>query len=442
MAFAADGQGIISGAKDGTVRLWPTNAAARERFYEGNWMPIKFSKDGRMLAAINDQSKFVLLNLRTGEPEDSLQLGKIPFSRWAGAVSDDFRVLVHPLPEGGLRVWDLQSRKSVDLESHEIHRILGGNLSRRNSTPGWRRKRFHAVVESPGPFGSTRCGSQGKGALFSRNGDCPSLHFTTGRSRYGIQQRGRLKRNSRWRLTSASALHWHSQMTAAFSRSGSNPITETENAIRLWDTRNGKLLGVCKGHTQGVRWLAFSPDGETLASVSDDSTLRFWNVRTQQELLSIQRLADPIRDILFSPDGHWLAAKTLGGLRLLDGSADLTFRPARPISLHVGEPKSQFSLTRAALSICRHQKRKFQSVRSTRRLSPDSSAWITPRLKFQRNSTPVGAATEGFSPTSRSFPRAGQVFAGPRFGAVVRSNAAGFPPVAGRAAQGAFRSAL
>ena len=76
---------------------------------------------------------------------------------------------------------------------------------------------------------------------------------------------------------------------------GSNPMTEVENAIRLWDLRSGKLLGVCKGHTQGVRWLAFSADGETLASVSDDSTLRFWNVRTQQELLSIRRLADPIQ---------------------------------------------------------------------------------------------------------------------------------------------------
>jgi WD40 repeat protein len=104
---------------------------------------------------------------------------------------------------------------------------------------------------------------------------------------------------------------------------GSNPLRDVENAIRLWDTRNGKLLGVCKGHSQGVRWLAFSPDGETLASVSDDSNLRFWDVRTQQELLSIQRLADPFRDIFFSPDGHWLAAKTLMGLRLLDGSGDL-----------------------------------------------------------------------------------------------------------------------
>lgn len=103
---------------------------------------------------------------------------------------------------------------------------------------------------------------------------------------------------------------------------GSDPLTESENAIRLWDTGNGKLLGVCKGHTQGLRWLAFSPDGETLASVSDDSTLRFWNVRTQQELLSIRRLSEPIREILFSPDGNWLAARTTSGLRLLDASRD------------------------------------------------------------------------------------------------------------------------
>ena len=68
--------------------------------------------------------------------------------------------------------------------------------------------------------------------------------------------------------------------------------------------------------------MAITPDAETLASVSDDSTLRFWNVRTQQELLSFRRLTEPIREILFSPDGNWLVAKTTGGLRLLDGSQD------------------------------------------------------------------------------------------------------------------------
>lgn len=320
VVFAPDGQGIISGAKDGSIRLWPTNAVTREKFYEGDWMPIKYSQDGRMLAAINDQSKFVLLNLRTAETEDSFPLGKLPLSLWAGAVSDDFRVLVHPLPQGGLRVWDLQTRKSVDLGSHEMPStwaaiapdgstlLAGGN---RDSVLWW-----NLQAPSEAPLRIT-----GKGALFSQNAAVVvTLHDRSIKV---------------WNPTTRS-LKAEFPVTADFGfgtplalsndggilAAGSNPITETENAIRLWDTHNGQLLGVCKGHTQGVRWLAFSPDGETLASVGDDSNLRFWNIRTQQELLSIQRLADPVRDILFSPDGQWLAAKTLRGLRLLDASGD------------------------------------------------------------------------------------------------------------------------
>ena len=101
---------------------------------------------------------------------------------------------------------------------------------------------------------------------------------------------------------------------------GSDPVHDPENTIHLFDTQTGNLLGVCRGHTQGVRWLAFAPKGETLASVSDDSTLRFWNLRTQQELFSIRELANPARDIRFSSDGRWLAVKSMRGLRLLDGS--------------------------------------------------------------------------------------------------------------------------
>ncbi len=321
LAFSADGQDIISGAKDGTVRLWPTNAAAKERFYEGRWTPLKFSKDGQVLAVINDQSQFVLLNLKTGEPEDQVQLSRrqpaqLPF--WSGALSDDLRVLVEPLPEGGLRVWDLPVGKSMDVGSREMRKpwtaispdgsilLAGGE---RDSALWWN---LRDLSEAPVRL-------EAKGALFSRNGAVlVTLHD-------GAFKRWDPKaRSLKAEFTVEADLSFGTPLTLSddgnILAAGSNAIRETENAIRLWNTRSGKLLGVCQGHTQGVRWLAFAPDAETLASVSDDSTFRFWNVRTQQELLSIQRIADPIREILFSPDGNWLAFKTTSGLRLLDGS--------------------------------------------------------------------------------------------------------------------------
>lgn len=162
---------------------------------------------------------------------------------------------------------------------------------------------------------------EGKGALFSRNGNVlVTLHDRS------IKTWIPKTRSLKAELPVEAGFGFLAPLAPSDDGDtlavGSDPVAETENAIHLWDTRNGKLFGVCKGHTQGVRWLAFSPDGETLASVSDDSTLRFWNVRTQQELLSIRRLAEPLREILFSPDGNWLVAKTLGGLHLLDGSTD------------------------------------------------------------------------------------------------------------------------
>ncbi len=320
VAFTADGQGVISGAKDGTVRLWPTNAAAREKLYEGSWTPLKLSRDGRLLAAIDDQSRFVLLNLRTGEPQDQIQLTKNPWSKGAGAISDDLRVLVHPSPEGGFRVWDLPSRKFVDLRSQETHRgwtaispdgtalLTGGG---KDSVLWWD---LEATAEAP-----TRI--EGKGALFSRDGNVlVTLHDrslkTWDPKTRSLQAESPVETDLGF--LSPLALSDDGRVLAV----GSDPLTETENAIRLWDTRSGQLIGVCKGHTQGVRWLAIAPAAETLASVGDDSTLRFWDMRTQQELLSIRRLDDPVRDILFSPDGDWLVAKTTRGLLLLDGSRD------------------------------------------------------------------------------------------------------------------------
>lgn len=315
LAFTADGSGILSGAKDGTVRLWPTNAPAREIVYEGSWNPIRFSTDGKVLAAIDDQSRFALLNLRTGEPEDRLQLSTSPV--WSGALSEDLRTLVEPLSNGRLQVWDLQSREPIELKHPELRKpwiALSPEGSTLLAGTGGSMLRWNVRAPLERPLNLA-----GKRAIFSQDG---AVLVTVHDGAFKVWDpkartvQAEFSVKADFGFATALALSDDGDILAA----GSNPVSDTENAIHLWDTRTGRLLGVCRGHTQGVRWLAFAPDGEALASVSDDSTLRFWNIHTQQELLSIQRLADPIRNIAFSADGHWLAAKTAGGLLLLDGS--------------------------------------------------------------------------------------------------------------------------
>ncbi len=81
------------------------------------------------------------------------------------------------------------------------------------------------------------------------------------------------------------------------------------------------LLHTLEGHANRVNSVAFSPDGQVLASGSGDGTIRLWHVADGSILISLVGYTNWVNCIAFSPDGIILAS----------GSGDGTIRLWRVI---------------------------------------------------------------------------------------------------------------
>ena len=102
----------------------------------------------------------------------------------------------------------------------------------------------------------------------------------------------------------------------------------SDNSVRLWDAKSGKLKKILKGYTSYKTSVAYSPDGKVLVVASGGSTVKLWDTKSDELKLTISgHIDDEINSAVYSPDGKMLATalgnvhKNKGDVRLWDAKS-------------------------------------------------------------------------------------------------------------------------
>lgn len=102
-----------------------------------------------------------------------------------------------------------------------------------------------------------------------------------------------------------------STRAVAYSPNGERIASGSRHgSIAVWDGKTYQLVaGQVGGHSAGVNSVAFSPDGQIIISASSDGTIRLWNAETCQAVSQpFKGHRDTVNRAEYSPDGQFIAS--------------------------------------------------------------------------------------------------------------------------------------
>jgi WD40 repeat protein len=114
----------------------------------------------------------------------------------------------------------------------------------------------------------------------------------------------------------------------AFSADGERLASASQdNTVRVWNVATGETLKVLSGHEKLVHGVAWSPDGKHVVSGSYDNTARIWSVASGDAIAVMREGHNAINTVAWRPDGKVIAtAGTDKTIRLYDTSGKLIYQ--------------------------------------------------------------------------------------------------------------------
>ena len=307
LAFHPNGDWIVSGGWDGTIRIWDaaTGEPLRQlRGHDGAVRAIAVSPDGRQILSGGHDGALKFWEAATGENTQTLRA----HSKWITCADLDatgqYVAAGSASLQGSVTLWDVGASPGCR------QLAPGGPTLAITFSPDGQLLASSSAAEIV-QLWDVVTGEEERALIAP--GFVDSLAFSPDSQLLAL---GTLRGDIQlYDVASGQRSHWlrdgDAVTSIAFSPDGRWLASAGWNrTIRIWDPRTGAVLSVLRGHSGGVYDVAFSPDGEYLASAGEDGTVRLWELA-----------AGPVRHIeagrvtavAFSPNGQEVATGSEDG---------------------------------------------------------------------------------------------------------------------------------